>query len=461
MVSVQIAALAMVLSASGETALLDFHAPWCAPCRSMEGTIDGLQRAGYPVRKVNIDQDRSLARQFGVQSVPCFVLVVDGREVGRMVGIVRRDELEALFARGGVRPRGGSQTTTRAQSPDPPRRAARGPSAPRLGRAPAAAAPLAAVASPPATAIAQNDLINVSVRLRISDPQGFSNGSGTVIDARQGEALVLTCGHIFRDSQGQGEITVDFCRPGGPQKLPGRVVSYDLKSDVALVSIRPGQPVPFAPLAPKGYQVSKGDRVMTVGCNNGGPATVEQSSVTAVNKFLPPPNLSVAGMPVQGRSGGGLFTADGRVIGVCNAADPTDQEGLYAALASIHAELDEAGLSAIYQNQPPAAAVVAAPAAPAGRGAQVVPTSASGPGAVRAAALGQVHGSLDGAEVICIVRSLGDRNAKTEVIRLDRASPDFLRQLAADRQAQQAEHLTSLKVRQAPPARGTPRRPLR
>ena len=101
MVAVQIAALAAVLSASGETALLEFHAPWCAPCRSMEGTIAELQRAGYPIRKVNIEQDRSLAKQFNVHSVPCFVLVVDGREAGRLNGVVRHDELEAMFARGG------------------------------------------------------------------------------------------------------------------------------------------------------------------------------------------------------------------------------------------------------------------------------------------------------------------------------------------------------------------------
>ena len=51
------------------------------------------------------------------------------------------------------------------------------------------------------------------MRLTIEDRDGFSYGSGTIIIARQGEALVLTCGHIFRDSQGKGKILIDVFGP--------------------------------------------------------------------------------------------------------------------------------------------------------------------------------------------------------------------------------------------------------
>ena len=50
------------------------------------------------------------------------------------------------------------------------------------------------------------------MRLRIDDADGHSVGSGTIIDTRSGEALVLTCGHIFRDSQGKGKITIDLSK---------------------------------------------------------------------------------------------------------------------------------------------------------------------------------------------------------------------------------------------------------
>ncbi len=86
MVSLQIAALVVALSGPNDPVLLDFQASWCAPCRSMESTVASLERAGYPVRKVDVDRERALADQYHVQTIPCFVLVANGREVARRVG---------------------------------------------------------------------------------------------------------------------------------------------------------------------------------------------------------------------------------------------------------------------------------------------------------------------------------------------------------------------------------------
>lgn len=470
MVSMQIAALMVALSGVGETVLLDFQAPWCAPCRSMESTMTELERAGYPVRKVDTDRERSLATQYNVSSIPCFVLLVDGKEAGRIVGASRRAELLALFARANIKPHGGG--VARGQSPDHtpstsvPSAVADDPLTPARsdrGDADESAGPAAGGA--PSSAVNPQDLILASVRLTIEDATGFSYGTGTLIDSRQGEALVLTCGHIFRDSQGKGRITVDLFGPDAPQKLPARLIAHDLKNDVGLVSIRPGVPVSVAPVAPQGQRVARGDKVITVGCNNGKAATAITTKITGIDKFIGSPNLQVAGLPVQGRSGGGLFTADGLVIGVCNAADPADHEGLFAALGAIHDQLDKAGLSAVYQDrptrqQPRLVATSSTPAKVVVRGAS--PGNAANPFAASAAqagglseaeraALAAMQQQGDNAEVICIVRSLDNPQAKTEVIMLDRASTAFLKQLAVDRDVQAGRHLTSLKVRSKQP----------
>ena len=103
-------------------------------------------------------------------------------------------------------------------------------------------------------------------------------------------------------------------------------------------------------MAAAGYRPRRGEKILSVGCDWGGDPTVRRSYVTATDKISEPPTVQVAGQPVEGRSGGGLFNAQGMVIGVCYAADPQDNEGLYASLASIWGELDRRGLSFVYDR---------------------------------------------------------------------------------------------------------------
>ncbi len=69
-----------------QAVLLDFYTDSCGPCREMVPTIRRLAALGFPVRKVNADEDPKLAAKYNVRAVPCFVMVVDGREVDRTVG---------------------------------------------------------------------------------------------------------------------------------------------------------------------------------------------------------------------------------------------------------------------------------------------------------------------------------------------------------------------------------------
>ena len=500
MILLQATLLALALSGAGETVLLDFYSDSCGPCRQMDPVVAQLSAAGYPVRKVNVEHERDLAGRFGITRIPCFVMVVDGKEVDRMVGGTSYDRLEAMCQLGLAR-RAAPSAAAQPQLP-PVQQASTTSAGPKqVMQVPAvqSSAPFAAgvtqasaaVASPPGWRMGQPDavpvsqsgvltdeqLIAVTVRLRIEDADGHSCGTGTIIDARDGAALIVTCGHIFRDSQGKGRITVDLFGPNAARQVPGKLISYDLDRDVGLISIRTPGPVSAARVAPPGYELKKGARVATVGCNNGADPTVRHSRITSLDKFVGPPNIQVAGLPVQGRSGGGLFSTEGYVIGVCNAADPTDNEGLFAALLSIHSQLDAVKLSGIYQVQPQAektgdALVAVDPPSmprempspeklvqltnvPARLGEatslpappQTAPVAPEQPLSVEEqAALEEIQRRrAQGAEVVCIIRSLSDPQGRSEIIVLDKASPAFLQKLAEGRTHVQ-RRLTSLDI---------------
>ena len=473
MVTLQAALAAMVLSGTGQTALLDFYAGWCKPCQAMNPTIQALEKAGYPVRRVNIDQEKSLADQYQVKTIPCFIMVVDGKVVDRVDVPTTYSRLERMCKLGASAAAPNQPPTMLAQNGPPPVQ----PAAPSsLGAISPVdwrgnQAPAVAPASFPAGAtggVTDSALVAATVRVQVQDSGGRSCGSGTIIDSRDGKALILTCGHIFRDSQGKGPITVDLFGPNAARQLHGNMVSFDLDRDVGLVWISTPGPVATARVAPPDFRVSPGTPVISVGCNNGAAPTAQHSRVTSLDKFVGPPNIQVAGQPVEGRSGGGLFSErEGYVIGICNFADPSDREGLFAAPASIYAELDRSGLGGVYKlpNANPAGPPEMSPTLLAGAAPAAMPRAMPDPAtlaSLAAAPAGQASLALPpheraayeeiqrhlkaGADVTCVIRPRDNPNAKTEVIMLDRASPEFVRLLSSDPRSQNRKIETSLEI---------------
>ena len=479
--------------AATDVILLDFSASWCGPCRSMAPLVDEVAAAGWTVRHVDVDREGDLVRRFGVTGVPCYVLLVKGEEIDRINGATTRVELERLLARsrGADAPAAARKMAATAVTPAVPgiplpARSAEAPlaleaapralpSIPARVVAPPPAVPLQTPSRPDPRSLAEAPrqpsslpsaltpaldpatrqalearLLAATARLRVEGGTGVSLGTGTVIDCRQGEALILTCGHIFRDSAGKGRVEVDLFSPGGERGLAGQVIAWDLKRDLALVSIFTDATVEPVRVGGIDRATATGEPVVTVGCNGGQDPTIHHSRVTAVDKYLGPPNVQVAGQPVQGRSGGGLFGTDGTLIGVCNAADPTDNEGLFAALPSIHEQLDESGLSFVYRSSYPSNAVAAAAAAdlpamppqmPAVSfdrrdRADALPTGSTESNAAGALTAGEQalveqirqHGGK--AEVICIVRPHGAPQDSSEVYVLQGSSRAFVDQLS-------------------------------
>lgn len=80
---------------SNTKVLIDFNADWCGPCRMLKPTIDkiALEREDIKFVSINIDNEEDLAREYGVMSIPCLVLIENGKEIKRSVGLIPFDEV--------------------------------------------------------------------------------------------------------------------------------------------------------------------------------------------------------------------------------------------------------------------------------------------------------------------------------------------------------------------------------
>jgi thioredoxin 1 len=70
-------------------AIVDFWAPWCAPCRMVAPVLDKLAKeheGKLLVAKVNTDENPEWAMKYGVQGIPTMLFVANGKVVHRQVG---------------------------------------------------------------------------------------------------------------------------------------------------------------------------------------------------------------------------------------------------------------------------------------------------------------------------------------------------------------------------------------
>ena len=80
----------------GVTALVDFWADWCGPCKMMGPVVDALSEeleGKIKVCKVNVDEEPELASKYNIMSIPTVILLKDGEEKRRLVGAMPKEEL--------------------------------------------------------------------------------------------------------------------------------------------------------------------------------------------------------------------------------------------------------------------------------------------------------------------------------------------------------------------------------
>ena len=73
---------------SDKPVLLDFWAPWCAPCRMVAPIIEEIasERPDIKVGKINVDEQPELASKFGIMSIPTLVVMKNGKIVTKVSG---------------------------------------------------------------------------------------------------------------------------------------------------------------------------------------------------------------------------------------------------------------------------------------------------------------------------------------------------------------------------------------
>ena len=79
--------------------VVDFWAAWCGPCRMIAPILDELseERTDVTFAKLNVDENRRTAAQFGVQGIPLLIFFRNGVEAGRVVGAVPKAQIEAAI----------------------------------------------------------------------------------------------------------------------------------------------------------------------------------------------------------------------------------------------------------------------------------------------------------------------------------------------------------------------------
>ncbi len=80
--------------------LVDFWAPWCAPCRMLAPTVDAVAEtytATARVVKLNVDDNPGISQRYGIKGIPTLILFKAGKEEERVVGATSKEAISRMI----------------------------------------------------------------------------------------------------------------------------------------------------------------------------------------------------------------------------------------------------------------------------------------------------------------------------------------------------------------------------
>jgi len=321
----------LALAQVGDCLAIVFVDPDHPDSQSMEQVAAQAIEMGWAIRRVDARRESHVTQRWRIHTAPTTVLTQGGREVDRILGPVNWTELYRRMIR--------------FSAPDSIRNSPLAPNGSKPKVDVDSLVPMQRSVAPLTPEPLPSDPARATVRIMVDEPDSHAIGSGTVIQCDAQGAVVLTCGHLFRDRTPKSIITVERFENGAPVKYGAELIDYQIEDvDIGLLLFHPNQAVPVAQVAQHVEHLAQGDPVYSMGCDHGQAPSRRDSQVTKLNRYLGSANIETAGAPVQGRSGGGLFNRRGELVGVCFAADTQLDEGLYCGISVVQDQLKKLGL---------------------------------------------------------------------------------------------------------------------
>ncbi len=83
------------VTSASKTVFVDFYATWCMPCKAMEPILEEVSKECPEVKlvRVDIDQNEELAIEYNVMSIPTMLVMKNGEENKRFVGVTQKEEI--------------------------------------------------------------------------------------------------------------------------------------------------------------------------------------------------------------------------------------------------------------------------------------------------------------------------------------------------------------------------------